>query len=178
MTRLILIGLITGLAALYAMAPTAFSQKGKAESDWYPLGYSGDTWTGEVVDFDNDLRTLTMNHGSGKNVETFTASIPDAPYQWRRDARKNRVIDFPYDKGITVQTYKYVGEGRAADFVPQGAEGQVRVPNPPASDVITDFSQFKGRKIIVFYTPRVREVNGQKVKYNDVWRIRVFPEKK
>jgi hypothetical protein len=178
MPILTLIGLLTGLAALHAMSPTVSSQKGKAESDWYPVGYNGDTWTGEVIAFDNGLRTLTISRGSGKNAETFIASIPDAPYQWRRDARKNRVIDFPYDRGATSQHYKYVAEGKAADLVPEGAEGEIRVPNPPASDVITDFAQFKGRKIVVFYTPRVHEVNGQKVKYNDVWRIRVLPDKK
>jgi hypothetical protein len=35
-----------------------------------------------------------------------------------------------------------------------------------------------GRSIVVYYTVRGREVNGQKVKYNDVWRIRVIPKKK
>jgi hypothetical protein len=173
----IIIGLLSGFAALQALTPAGSAQKGTAESDWYPVGYTGDTWAGEVTAFDNDQRTLTLSHGSGKNAATFVASIPDAPYQWRRNARKARVIDFPYDKTAPAQNYVYRGTGFAADFVPEGTEGEVRVPNPPASDVITDFSQFKGRKVMVFYTTREREVNGQKVKYNDVWRIQVMDKK-
>ena len=30
---------------------------------------------------------------------------------------------------------------------------------------------------MVFYTERERDVNGQKVKYNDVWRVRVLDKK-
>ena len=142
------------------------------------MGYTGDTWTGEVTAFDNEQRTLTLTHGSGKNTQTFVASIPDLPYQWRRDARNSRVIDFPYDKNRPVQIYRYVGPGFAASLLPEGAPAEVRVPNPPASDVINDFAQFKGRKIVVFYIPREREVNGKAMKYNEVWRILVMPVKK
>ena len=156
---------------------SAVAQKGSAEADWYPLGYNFHTWTGEVIAFDNDQRTLTLQSKSGKNAETFVASIPDKPYQWRRDVRKSRVLDFPYDMKFTSQRYVYVGPGLAASIVPDGAPSEVRVPNPPATDVIDEFSQFKGRKIMVFYTEREREVNGQKVKYNDVWRIRVLDKK-
>ena len=174
----VVVALLFGLVPYPSSSNIAFAQKGAAESDYYPMGYSGDIWTGEVVAFDNEQRTLTLTHGSGKNAQTFVASIPDAPYQWRRDGSNSRVIDFPYDKGIAVQRYKYVGPGSAASILPEGAPAEVRVPNPPASDVITDFAQFKGRKIVVYYTPRELEVNAQKVKYNDVWRIRVIPVKK
>jgi hypothetical protein len=174
----VVVALLFVLVAFHASSNIAFAQKGTAESDYYPMGYSGDIWTGEVVAFDNEQRTLTLTHSSGKNAQTFVASIPDAPYQWRRDGRNSRVIDFAYDKNVQVQRYKHVGPGFAASVLPEGAQAEVRVPNPPASDVITDFAQFKGRKIVVFYTPREREVNGQKVKYNDVWRIRVIPIKK
>jgi len=150
-----------------------FAQKGTVEPDWYPVGYGGATWAGEVTAFDNDHRTLTLTHGKGKDAETFVATIPDAPYQWRRDSRNARVIDFPYDPTRSTQTYKYRGLGAVADMLPENGPAEVYVPNPPASDVITDFSQFKGRKIVVFYTARERQVNSQTIKYNDVWRIRV-----
>ena len=176
--RFVLVVLLFSIAVFCGLPKIAFAQKGTAESDWYPMGYGGDTWTGEVTAFDNEQRALTLTHGSGKNVQTFVASIPNLPYQWRRDARKSRVIDFPYDKNRPVQIYRYVGPGFAASIVPEGAPAEVRVPNPPASDVIDDFAQFKGRTIVVFYTPREREVNGQKVKFNDVWRILVMPAKK
>jgi len=176
--RFVLLALLFGIAVFHGSLSVSFAQKGTAESHWYHMGYSGDTWTGEVTAFDNEQRTLTLTHGSGKNTQTFVASIPDLPYQWRRDARNSRVIDFPYDKNRPVQIYRYVGPGFAASLLPEGAPAEVRVPNPPASDVINDFAQFKGRKIVVFYIPREREVNGKAMKYNEVWRILVMPVKK
>ena len=34
---------------LIVCAGVSVAQKGKAEPDYYTLGYSGDTWTGEVT---------------------------------------------------------------------------------------------------------------------------------
>jgi len=48
---------------LIVCAGVSVAQKGKAEPDYYPLGYSGDTWTGEVTAFDNKYRTLTFASG-------------------------------------------------------------------------------------------------------------------
>jgi hypothetical protein len=166
------------LAFLFLCAGVSWPQKGAAESDYYPVGYSGDTWTGEVTAFDNDRRTLTLTYTSGKNVQTFVASIPNAPYEWAHDVRKSRVLDFPYDKRALFQRFVFVGPGVAASIVPDGSPAEVKRPNPPSENVITDFADFMGRQIIVYYTPREREANGQKVKYNDVWRIRIISGKK
>jgi hypothetical protein len=142
------------------------------------MGYSGDVWTGEVTAFDNERRTLTLMYTSGKNSLTFVASIPDAPYELGRDTRHFRVIDFPYQKDAKYQVFKYLGPGDVASITPHAGDGIKRRPSPPATNVISDFSEFKGRQITVYYTTREREVNGQKEKYNYVWRIRVFPLKK
>jgi hypothetical protein len=175
---MMIIGVLFILVALQAMWDAGFAQKGAADADWYPAGYGGATWTGEVTAIDNDKRTLTLTHGSKKNAETFVASIPDAPYQWRRDARNSRVLDFPYDMRLKVQTYVYVGPGLVANILPDGAPAKVHVPNPPAENVITDLSDFKGRRVVVYYTARDREDSGQKMNYNDVWRVRVISGKK
>lgn len=171
--------IVVALAFLVLCAGMSRSQKGTAEQpEYYPVGYSGNTWTGEVTAFDNDKRTLTLTYANGKDVQTFVASIPDVPYQWARDSHNSRVLDFPYDKRATVQTFVYTGPGFAATLLPNGAPANVRRPNPPPSNVITDFAQFMGRHITAYYTPREREANDEKVKYNDVWRIRVLPDKK
>jgi hypothetical protein len=156
------------------------AQKKKADPDYYPMGYSGETWTGEVTAVSNEKRTLTLTHTKGKDVVTFEATIPDAPYEWARDARNFRVLDFPFDKKATVQTFKYIGTGEgAAVLIPDvmGA-GIKKRPNPPASNVINDFSELMGRSVTVYYTPRERGAGKQKEKYNDVWRIRILPPKK
>jgi hypothetical protein len=174
MTRLFI-----AIVCLILWASVTVAQKEQAESDYYPLGYSGDTWIGEVTAFDNERRTLTLTHTDGKNVVTFVASIPDAAYEWGRDGRNFRVVDFPYDKKVTYQIFKYVGPGDAASIQPDGnGTGMQRRPNPPASNVISDLTEFKGRQITVYYTTRERKVNGGKEKYNDVWRIRILPTPK
>ena len=170
--------IVVVLAFLVICAGVSQPQKGTAESDYYPVGYSGDTWTGEVSAFDNNLRTLTLTYAGGKSVQTFVASIPDSPYEWARDGRKSRVLNFAYDKSAKTQRFAYVGPGVAASIVPDGDPGVLQRPNPPAENVISDFADFLGRRITVYYTAREREANGEKVKYNDVWRIRVIPEKK
>ena len=172
--------LIIALACLMFCAGLSVAQKGKADPDYYPIAYSGETWTGEVTAFDNDRRTLTLTHTSGKNVSTFVASIPDAPYEWGRDARNFRVVDFPYDKGAEYQTFKYIGKGEGAAVLAPGGPsvGIQKRPNPPASNVITDLKEFMGRSITVYYTTQERKVGGAKEKYNDVWRIRILPAKK
>ena len=176
--------LFVAFSCLILFAGHSVAQKGTADSDYYPLGYTGETWTGEVTAFDNERRTLTLTKKKKKNVLTFVASIPDAPYEWRRDASNYRVVDFPFDKQAKYQTFKYMGfgtgSGKAADLLPSGGSGSgmQRRPNPPDSNVISEFGEFKGRRITVYYTTREREVGGAKEKYNDVWRIRILDAKK
>lgn len=175
--------LLVALVVLAACAGASFAQKGKAGGDFYPMGYSGDVWAGEVTAFDNASRTLTLTHGDGQKAQTFVATLPDAPYEWARDIHNARVLDFPYDKKAKTQLFKYDGPGRAATVMPdtggvQGMSQIMRRPNPPDENRISDLSDFKGRRILVYYTVREREVGGVKEKYNDVWRIKVLSSKK
>jgi hypothetical protein len=165
--------IIVALCFLLFCAGMTAAQKGTADfPEFYPQGYAGDTWAGEVTAFDNDKRTLTLTYTNGKDVQTFVASIPDAPYEWTRDSHKSRVLDFPYDKEATSQLFVYTGKDFAT-LLPGDTPATVHRPNPPADNVINDFVQFQGRRIVVYYTPRA--ANG--VKYNDVWRVRVLPKK-
>ena len=103
--------LVSGLIIMSAL--TAMAQRGTAEAGYYPLGYSGATWTGEVTAFDNQLRTLTLTYSKGNKTQTFVASIPDAPYHQASDPNKLTVIEFPYDKAATSQKYQFAN--RVAD---------------------------------------------------------------
>ncbi|HEX6184816.1 MAG TPA: hypothetical protein VFZ44_13105 [Pyrinomonadaceae bacterium] len=176
--------LFVALACLAVCAGTAFGQKGKAGADFYPLGYPGDVWKGVVTAFDNERRTLTLTHGKDKKAVNFVASIPDAPYEWTQNINRGRVLDFPYDKKATVQVFRYDGLGHAASIIPeqsvgvQPANGMQRRPNPPDENRITDFADFMGREIVVYYTVRERQVNGATEKYNDVWRVLILGKKK
>jgi hypothetical protein len=165
------------LACLLLCSEMSTAQKGAADPDYYPLGFSGNTWTGEVTAVYNEHRTLTLTYTNGGKSQTFVASMPDAPYERGRDAHNFRVIDFPYDKESKYQRYQYAGPGGAGTLLPQGdMTGIKQRPNPPASNVISDFSDFMGRRVTVYYTTRERKVNGAKEKYNDVWRIRILAQ--
>jgi hypothetical protein len=157
------------------------AQKGTAEPDFYPIGYTLDTWTGEVSAFDNQARTLTLTYGSGPKAKTFVATIPEAPYEWGRDGQNFRVLDFPFDKKASAQVFKLVMRSGAYRLPPgqemAGTPFQKR-PNPPAENVIGDFSQFLNHTITVYYMTRERTVDGKKEQYNDVWRIRVLSKSK
>jgi len=168
MTRLLLVP-----AFLIICAGTIMAQQGNADPDYYPLGYSGKTWTGAVTAFDNQQRTLTLTSDDSKKL-TFVAFVPDSPYERRHDARNYRVIDFPFDKTAQYQVFVYVGPGNAGTLLPGGdLVGKQRRNNPTGSG-IGDLTDFMGRRITVYYTTREREVNGKKEKYNDVWRIRIL----
>lgn len=180
--------LFPALACLALLAFAAAAQKGRAEPDYYPSGYPGDTWVGEVVAVDNVARTLTLKNVKGKEEQTFVATLPDAPYQWAKNGRGERVLDFPYDKQLASQLYKYEGWGEGVGSIlpdsgtPTAAEsanstGVRRVPNPPDANRVDDLSDFKGRRVVVYYTARERKDGAAVVKYNDVWRVRVMPKK-
>ena len=169
MTRLLLVPTF-----LIICVGTIMAQQGTADADYYPLGYSGKTWTGAVTAFDNQQCTLTLTSDDDKK-STFVATIPDAPYERRHDARNYRVIDFPFDKTAKYQTFQYLGPGNAGTLLPgdDSGSGKQRRNNPTGSG-IGDFTDFMGRRITVYYTTREREVNGKKEKFNDVWRIRIL----
>lgn len=173
LTRLFLI-----ICGLLLCATLVGAQKGKAEADYYPLGYPGDTWKGEVTAFDNEHRTLTLTYG--KDKATFVATLPDAPYEWVRNGHNERVLDFPYDKTVTSQTYKFEGGGAGAgSLLPEGDEsiGMRSRPNPPDENRIDDLKDFKGRTVVVYYTARERKDPAGTSRFNDVWRIKVLPKK-
>src|ERR1044072_9471496 len=167
MTRLLLVPVF-----LIICMCTVMVQEGTAVPGYYPLGYSGKTWTGAVTAFDNAQRTLTLTSDDDKKL-TFVASLPDAPYERRHDAQNYRVIDFPFDKSAKYQVFQYLGPGNAGTLLPGGdiGSGNQRRNNPTGSS-IEDLTDFMGRHITVYYTTREREVNGKKEKFNDVWRIR------
>ena len=168
--------LFVTISIMLFLASIGVGQKEKAEPGFYPLGYSRDTWTGKVIDFSNELRTLTLSNKNGKNAETFIAVIPDAPYQWVQNTANDRVVDFPFDKKSDVQIYTYMGSGEHGfDLLPPGVTRDTeRRKNPPAANVMSEFAQFKGRNLTVYYRQSIRTVNGQNENYNDVWRIKIL----
>ncbi len=47
---------------LITFCVSVFGQHGSAPDGYYPPGYSGDTWTGEVVSTDDTTREITLTY--------------------------------------------------------------------------------------------------------------------
>ena len=54
-----------------------FGQHGTAPNGYYPMGYAGDTWTGEVVSTDDVTREINLSYSNEKKSETFTGVLKD-----------------------------------------------------------------------------------------------------
>jgi hypothetical protein len=104
----------------------AFGQHGEAPDGYYPIGYAGDTWTGEVVSTDDVTREINFTYSSKKKSETFT--------------------------GVLIDNFKL-----------KMKDGSLKELKP--SDIP------KGTRITVFYQAKTRKVNGNKVKYSEIFQI-------
>ena len=80
------------LAAILLTTLPAFGQHGGAPPGYYPPGYSGDTWTGEVVSTDDTTREITLAYTNGTKSETFTAvskgQLPSEDEGWVHEGTK------------------------------------------------------------------------------------------
>ena len=123
------------IAALILMAPCAgmaVAQKGTAEPDYYPMGFNGDTWTGEVTSVNEDSREFTLTYKRGEKEQTFVGVLP---------------------KGYRVK-------------MKDGSDHEVKMDD------------LMGMRLKAYYIVRSKKVDGEKVKTNEVFKIRFLrPDK-
>ncbi len=55
----------------------ARAQHGSAADGYYPFGYAGDTWSGEVTSTNDDTREITLTYTKGSKTETFTGVLQE-----------------------------------------------------------------------------------------------------
>ena len=65
------------LVVVLALAGSANAQHGSAGSGYFPPGYAGDTWTGNVIATDDTTRSITLTYTSKNKTETFTGALKD-----------------------------------------------------------------------------------------------------
>lgn len=59
------------------LMPRLIAQHGTAPNDYYPPGYSGDTWSGEVTSTNDETREITLTYTKGSKTETFTGVLQE-----------------------------------------------------------------------------------------------------
>ena len=65
------------LTLLFVMAGSVNAQHGSAGNGYFPPGYNGDTWTGNVTSTDDTARSITLTFQSKNKTETFIGVLKD-----------------------------------------------------------------------------------------------------
>jgi len=83
----------------------AHAQKGAAEPDYYPMGYNGDTWTGEVTATDDGKREITLSYKKKDKEETFIGVLEEGYSVKMKDGsmRELKVSEIP--SGTRIKVY-------------------------------------------------------------------------
>ncbi len=117
------------LATMFLMTfcVAVFAQHGSAGNGYFPPGYAGDTWTGDVVSTSDATREITLTYSKGNTAVIFT--------------------------GVLIDNYRIKSQ----------QDGSMIELKP--SDIP------KGARIIVFYQAKTKKVNGNKVKYYEIFQL-------
>jgi hypothetical protein len=62
---------------IIVLSPLVRAQHGDAPADYYPPGYSGDTWTGIVASTSDETREIKLTYTNKDKTETFTGVLKD-----------------------------------------------------------------------------------------------------
>ena len=124
--------LLVIIVVIFLFAGVTAAQKGTAESDYYPMGYFGDTWTGAVTSVNEETREFTLTYKKKDKDETFVGVLP---------------------KGYTVK-------------MKDGSDHEVKL------------AELMGMRVKAYYMTKTRKVDDQKVKTNEVFKIRFLPQSK
>jgi hypothetical protein len=62
-------------ACLFLVAGVLHAQHGTAPNGYFPMGYAGDTWTGEVSGTNDASREITLVYNGSKKIETFVGVV-------------------------------------------------------------------------------------------------------
>jgi hypothetical protein len=67
--------MVCAACLLFLLAGSLHAQHGEAGNGYFPLGYAGDTWTGEVSAMNDDTREITLVYNGPKKTETFVGVL-------------------------------------------------------------------------------------------------------
>ena len=78
---------LLSLALVLLCTGISLAQHGTAEPGYYPSGFNGDTWSGEVTAVTDDTREFTLTYTKGSNTQTFVGVLPKGYTVKMKDGR-------------------------------------------------------------------------------------------
>ena len=92
------------VAWLLVWSAMALGQHGTAPTGYWPLGYNGDTWTGEGTHLDDATRQITLSYRKGDKSESFVGVLKDGYKVKRKDGSEHelKVSEIPLGSRLTV----------------------------------------------------------------------------
>jgi len=83
----------------------AFGQKGSAESGYYPIGYSGDTWTGTVTATNDATREITLTYAGKDKAQTFVGVLRQGYKLNMKDGSQHELKVSELEPGMRIKVY-------------------------------------------------------------------------
>ncbi len=82
----------------------AFGQHGTAPNDYYPAGYTGNTWRGFVSGVNEETGEFTLTYTKGNKTETFVGVLEEGYVVAPKNGpeRPLKLSDIPLGKSMTV----------------------------------------------------------------------------
>jgi hypothetical protein len=96
--------LIAPILIVFCIA-NAYAQKGAAEPDYYPMGYNGDTRTGEVTATDDSKREITLSYKKRDKEETFVGVLEEGYAVKMKDGSMRELKGSAISTGTRIKAY-------------------------------------------------------------------------
>ena len=102
-TRAVLASFLMSVALMGTM-PRLGAQHGEAPDGYYPPGFMGDTWTGQISAVDPEKREITLTATTKKGTETFVGYVPEH-FAVQRDGKPYEVQMSDFGAGQKLRVY-------------------------------------------------------------------------
>src|SRR5258708_16289147 len=99
---------------LPAITGVLHGQHGTASSGYFPMGFSGDTWTGEVSTVNDATREITLVYNGKKKTESFVGVLQEGYQAKLKDGTVAEVKLSLLHPGRRLRVY-YMAKDRKVD---------------------------------------------------------------
>jgi len=107
---------VLGVVVMLLCTGISVAQHGTAEPDYYPSGFNGDTWSGEVTAVSEDTREFTLTYTKGNNTQTFVGVLPQG-YTVKMKDGSNHEVKMAELMGMRIKAYYITRKKKDANGV-------------------------------------------------------------